>query len=383
MTNQGIEVLNLRRLRSRSSVTKLEAMIRQMHDGRIRHAYKYYGAHTGRWSGAGVQPQNLPRVPSAWGDVDVDLRACFQAPDGYQLMVADLSSIETRVLGWLSECEALNAIFHADLDPYIAFASYWLDKPYDEITKEERQLAKPAVLGCGYMLSGGDVRMDCCFQLCDQKRAEELRQEYCQCKTRGEKYKSGLWGYAHKMGVPIQRKDAHAAVRAYRNEFWEVVDFWREIEDAAIHAVLTREKQTCKSLLFGCVPAKLLWVKLPSGRRLHYLRPRLREGRTGAPELLYTGYDIKGWQHTKLYGGRLTENLVQAISRDVLAMGLLRADRAQLTIVGHCHDEIICEEPKGHTDALDTLIRAMTAPISWAPGLELKAEGYAEKTYRK
>jgi DNA polymerase len=352
-------------------------------DGRIRHAYKFYGAHPGRWSGAGVQPQNLPRHPSAWNGVDVDLRACFQAPEGHQLVVADLSSIETRVLAWLSQCGTLLSVFDEGLDPYIAFAASWFNKSYGEVTKPERAVSKPVILGCGYMLSGGDVRMDCCFHLRDQERAEELQQEYCTCTKRGDEYRSGLWGYAQKMGIPMSRTEAHDAVKAYRDQYFEVPNFWREVEDAAIEAVITGENRTYMGLSFGCAPAKLLWVKLPSGRRLHYLRPRIRQGRFGRPELLYTGYDVKGWQHTKLYGGRLTENLVQAISRDVLGEGMIRADEAGLHICGHCHDEIICEEREDRTNALDTLIDCMTAPIPWASGLSLAAEGYAEKVYRK
>ena len=131
-------------------------------------------------------------------------------------------------------------------------------------------------------------------------------------------------------------------------------------------------------IVFGAIPQKLLWIELPSVRRLHYLSPQVGPG-----GFTYLHPSDKGWQRRKLYGSKLTENLVQAISRDLLAAAMLRADADGLTIVGHTHDEIICLEPQDATDALARLITAMTAPVPWAPDLRLKAEGYEGTIYKK
>lgn len=383
LTTDAIKALELRQTLSLSSIKKLDSLLDRIQDGRVRNSYRYYGAHTGRWSGAGVQPQNFPRAPSRWGEIDIDLRACFQAPDGYKLVVADYGQIETRVLGWLTGSKALISIFDQGLDPYISFAATWFGKPYESISKEERQIAKSAVLGCGYQLSGGDLRRDCCFRLSNADRAEELSQEPCTCKHPGDEYKGGLWGYSEKMGFPMSYDEAHDAVRAYRNEYFDVVDFWQDIEKSAIEAVVGGQTQTCYNITLGACPERLLWIRLPSQRRLHYIRPRIKEGKFGKPELLHSSYTIKGWRNTKLYGGRLTENLVQAIARDVLAEGMLRADRVGLHVVGHSHDEILCEEPDNGKDQLNELIAQMTTDIPWARGLKLAAEGYESKVYRK
>ena len=262
------QALQLRQQLSKSSVKKVKSLIdRVSDDARVRYNYKFLGAHTGRWSGEGVQLQNLPRgtvknveeavaAITAGGDANTFgpplevisscLRGAFQAPEGYKFVVADLSSIETRVLAWLSRCQPLCDVFAQGLDPYLDFAAFWFNKPYAEVTKGERQLAKPAVLGCGYMLSGGDWRMDCCGKLRDEARAIELKQPHCKCKPekRGDEFKSGLWGYAENMGTALTYEQAHEAVRAYRDKYREVVNFWYRIEDAAVDTVIDARERT-------------------------------------------------------------------------------------------------------------------------------------------
>jgi DNA polymerase len=223
--------------------------------------------------------------------------------------------------------------------------------------------------------------MSCCGRLSDSDRADEFSRPFCICKKRGDEFKSGLWGYSEKMGAPLTRDQAHGAVRAYRAKYWSVTNFWRGVENIAIEAAIGGTARTYLGIVFGAVPQKFLWVKLPSGRRLHYLGPQVRHGEHGL-ELTHESYGL-GWQRQKLYGGLLTENLVQSISRDILAEGMLRADEDGLTIVGHTHDEIICLEPGDSSNALDRLIAVMTQPISWAPNLRLKAEGYEGTVYKK
>jgi DNA polymerase len=393
VTPEAIRALKLRLELSRSSVKKLNAIVdRVSPDGRLRNNYKYYGAHTGRWSGEGVQLQNLPRKASKWGDFEVDIRACFQAPRGKKLVVADLSSIETRVLAWLAQCSSLLNIFAQGLDPYIDFASFMFSTPYSDVTKEQRQTSKPAVLGCGYMLSGGDIRMDCCGKLAKENYYGTQKPEdvcYCPSEKRGDEFKSGLWGYSENMGVPLDQSTCHDAVTAYRMKYQEVVRLWYALEDAAVKAMTKSERAIVyPNICFEAVKTdvdKLLIVTLPSGRRLHYIRARVEEGKFKRPSVTHHVHAQTGWHREQLYGGLLTENLVQAISRDVLAEGMKRAKAAGMTIVGHTHDEIICEEFASllENTALELLVDRMTKPMPWAPDLPLKAEGYEAKVYKK
>ena len=353
------EALKLRQALAKTSVSKLKAIENRARDGRVRYSYRFHGSHTGRWSGEGVQLQNLPRTSSKWGEDEVNVRACFQAPEGHKFAVADLNSIETLELAYLTKCEPLLSVFERGEDPYVDFASSWFGVPYADVTKEQRQLAKPAVLGCGYGLGGGELVASCC------------RKPVCACGKNKDVVKGGLWGYGESMGAPLTREQADDAVRAYRAKYWQVTDFWSKVEAAAVEAAVTGTARQHFGIVFDAIPQKFLWVVLPSGRRLHYPSPQVGANGRGT-ELSYAR---KGVYRRKLYGAKLTENLVQALSRDILAEGMLRADADGLTIVGHTHDEIICLEPADSTDALARLIAAMTAPVSWAPNLRLKAEG--------
>jgi DNA polymerase len=381
------QALELRGQLSKSSVSKLDAIVaRTAQDGRLRNSYKYYGAHTGRWSGEGVQLQNLPRgtvkdVEAAtralgygiredleqFGTplevVSSCLRSAFRAPEGSRFVVCDLSQIEVRVLAWLASCKLLNQQLQED-DPYILFAAQSLySKPTTEVTKQERQIAKSAVLGAGFGIGGGEIKQD----------------------KNGDEYKSGLWGYAQNMGVEMTQEEAIKAVAAYRNTYQEVVLYWKSLQNAVTDAVANGTTVEFWPLTIGAVPGKLLWVHLPSGRKLNYVRAKI-DTSNGRPEITYEGRVLNGgWGTVRTYGGKLTENVVQAIARDVLAEGMLRANDAGFHIVGHTHDEIITCEPYilNSPCTLDSLEDAMTDEIDWAPGLLLKAEGYEAEVYRK
>lgn len=382
------EALRLRQGLAKSSVAKLEALSRLVSpDGRLRHNYKYYGAHTGRWSAGGnghasVQLQNLPRGNVkdydaavsdilAGNDLSVHgsplsvisscLRAAFRAPAGQQFTVSDLSQIEVRVLAWLANCQSMLDTFRRDgSDIYCDFAAARYGKTAAEVTKAERQIAKPAVLGCGYQLSGGDEKM-----------------------IKGEKVKTGLWGYADKMGIQMTRREAHDAVADFRAAYPEVKQLWYALDDAAKKAVncpgLLRE---CGKVKFGAVGDKLLFIDLPSGRRLHYPRPRIEPSFSG-DKLTYEGKHLGKWCRKKLYGGAITENIVQALARDVLAEAMLRAEVAGFDTVGHTHDEIITlTEQKLHGN-LTKLNDIMKEQPAWAPDLPLACNGYESEVYRK
>lgn len=309
------------------------------------------------------------------------LRGAFQAPKGQKLVVADLGSIETRVLGWLTRCDTLSNVFRDGLDVYKAFASFMYGVPYDEVTKLQRQVAKSAILGCGYQMSGGELKRDCCWGKVTPWN--DTDEDVCRCAIPGDEVKTGLWGYADNMGIAMEQSVARAAVDAYRERYKEVVEFWYNIEDAFIEAVLTGKVAQSYGLTIGVVPDKVLWVILPSGRRLHYLNPKLGPGKFKRPSLTHYTHGLKGWVREQLYGGLITENLVQAIARDVLAEGMMRADAAGLEIVLHTHDEIGCLERVTHEDALKTLIDCMSRPMPWASDLILAAEGYESQVYKK
>jgi DNA polymerase len=381
MQDKAKQALALRGQLSKSSVSKLDAIVaRTAQDGRLRNSYKYYGAHTGRWSGEGVQLQNLPRgtvqdvetatlaIRNGFRDftrplevVSSCLRSAFRAPNGSRFVVCDLSQIEVRVLAWLASCKLLNQQLQED-DPYILFAAQSLySKPTSEVTKQERQIAKSAVLGAGFGIGGGEIKKD----------------------KNGDEYKSGLWGYAQNMNVEMTQEEAIKAVAAYRASYPEIPMYWKSLQNAALTALQDGTTVDFWPLQIGAVPGKLLWIQLPAGRRLNYVRAKV-DLNGDWPQIVYEGRQTQGgWGTVRTYGGRLVENVVQAIARDVLAEGMLRAHEMGFEIVGHTHDEIITLVPDKSNLSAAWLNDMMTRPIGWAPGLLLKAEGYEGTVYKK
>jgi DNA polymerase bacteriophage-type len=298
-----------------------------------------------------------------------------------KFVVCDLSSIETRGTGWIASCPGIMNVFENGLDAYVDFAARMLRKPYDEcdpdfpgISKEEkaarkktRQDYKPPVLGCGYGLGGGKEAVD----------------------KHGDDIKTGLWGYSENMGILLEQAFCQSAVDFYRTEYPEVPQAWRSLENAAIRAVQTGERQFANRCTFDCVkPGRLLYITLPSGRRLHYIRPRLdateRWDGDAYVKLSYEGNIIGNhWGKVWTWGGKLMENIVQAMSRDLLATGMLNAKAAGFTIVGHAHDEIIALEDANGPLGLEQLRECMIRQPSWALDLPLDADGFEDDKYRK
>lgn len=341
---------------------------------RLRNQFVYYGAHTGRWSGRGVQPQNLTRTETdktslkalleglpvnSLAALSTCIRPCIRAPKGYKLVVADLSAIENRVLAWLSGCEPMLEVYANNRDPYKSFAVEMYGIDYEAVTKAQRQVCKPAVLGCGYGLGGGQER--------------ELQN--------GQKVKTGLWKYAESMGVNLARHEAHQMVNTFRMMYREVVDYWYFLEDAFYAAFKTKKRQQVGAIYFTATP-EAVKVELPSGRFLHYFNPGAWKGNEGL-KLSFDGYRAAGWGRQSTWGGRVCENLDQGISRDAFATGLLRAEAANVPIVGHMHDEAVGLVPVSDTTALQRLKKALSDPIDWAPGLPLAAEGWEGEFYMK
>lgn len=404
------KVLRVRKEASKTSYKKFEAIASLVSsDHRLRNQFMYLGAsRSGRWSGVGVQVQNLAR-PNKAVEKDYDaavklimecdysgvkekfssvintitscVRSSFQAPEGKKFAICDLNAIENRVLGWVSGCPSILSIFEKELDPYIAFAVKLYHMPYEELIndKAKRQIAKPAVLGAGYGLGGGEIKRD----------------------GFGNWVKGGLWGYAENMGVVMEKEEAHAAVKTFREAYPEVPAFWKRLDAAAISVIvkggsreigpinLRRRKRTNGEYV--------LIIELPSGRCLHYMNARVQikiyEGYNGAyekPAIIYDGIGHgvgkvnDGWGMVYTYGGKLTENIVQAIARDVLLHGMIDADKKGAEIILHVHDEIVAlVESDASKFQYKDLKESMEKCPWWAEGLPLKADGETVMYYQK
>jgi DNA polymerase bacteriophage-type len=408
LSNEAAEVLELRKESSKTSDAKLQALkLAVSPDGFVRDQFSYMGAaRTGRWAGHGVQLHNLPRptkeveknfdravelllagdydgivreFPSVMGVVAGCIRPCFLAPVGKKFVIADLSAIEHVVVGYLSGCEAILDVHRQGKDPYLDFAETLFKIPYKDMIyidkngvhkcKEEykdlRQLAKPPVLGCGFQLSGGE---------------EVINED-------GEKVKTGLAGYAKNVcNVDMDIELSNKAVRLYRQKNKEVTDFWPNLEDAAIQVIRSKRKITLRKLVLD-MHGQTFRIQLPSGRYLHYIRPRVvqREFRGNAKDtIVFEGLENKVWGEQTTYGGKLTENCVQAVARDILLEGMKLADKRGLAICGHFHDEIAALVEDSDEKALDILRSSMRQYPAWAKELTfLRAEGFETQRYRK
>lgn len=398
------EVLRLRAEVSRSSVKKYAALRDGVGEGDVlRNSLQFCGAgRTWRWAGRRYQAQNLARPARELKKVqhrcahdlevlDADciellydkpldllstcVRPVVQATPGNTLVSADLNAIENRVLGWLAGDEKILNVFAEGRDPYVDFATYMYGGTYEDLyaeykagNEEKRTNAKPAVLGCGYRLGPG----------------KEIEDE-----ATGEIIATGLLGYARNMGINLTLQQSELAVSIFRETYTGVVEFWGDIEAAAKRCVATKSATVCRALRFD-LSGPFLRMHLPSGRALHYLRPMILPRMTPwgkvQPTLTYEGLDDKKnrWTRLTTHSGKLTENAVQAIARDILASGMTLADAAGLDIRLHIHDEIVTMHPEGRADVgLATLIRCMETVPSWAPGLPLAAAGSISRIFIK
>lgn len=405
-TETGKYALGLRQSLSKSSTSKLEAIKNLAGpDGNLRHQYVYGGAaRTLRWSGRGFQPHNLPRgtVKDVNGAVEAILaadearvrkfgnplevvssclRSALRAPKGKHFVVCDLKAIENIGLGWSAGCPGILNVFERGLDPYVDFGTKLFKKTYEELDpevdglpehevktrKDTRQLCKPAVLGCGYGLGAGKDDFD----------------------KNGDEIKTGLYGYAAGMDVDIDIEQSAEMVNIFRTSYPEVPTFWRQLDNAALNALRTGEKQQVGHFTFGAVkPLKLLYLILPSGRRLHYIRPNIsmeeKWNGDAFAKISYEGNIIGShWGRIPTWGGKFCENIVQAWARDVLADSMLRATEEGFTIVAHTHDEIICLEDVGSSLNLAKLQACMMVSPIWAPDVKLGADGFEDEIYRK
>jgi len=405
LSREAAEVLELRKESAKTSDSKFQALkLAVSSDGFVRDQFSYLGAgRTGRWAGRTVQLQNLPRPTQEldknldkaiemvmagdyeglkkWNIMDVVascIRPCLKAPEGYKFVLCDLAAIEHRVVGWVSGCQSILDVHRQGKDPYVDFAALLYKIPYEQMIvivngvhkcrpeyKDMRQNAKPPVLGCGFGLSGGELYIN--------KDGDELR--------------GGLWGYAkHVCNVDMPKDLAHKAVGLYQGKYPEVVDFWYDIEDAAIDCVRSRRTITLKKVVLDC-HGKTFRIKLPSGRFLHYIRPQIKTvEKFGKMRDVLTFEGIGAnhhWCRQETYGGKLTENVVQAIARDILLEGMFNSDAAGQRICGLFHDELAVLAPASDTKALEILRSSMVKSPAWAKDLPLGAEGFETIRYRK
>lgn len=373
------EMLSIRQKISKSSIKKYDAMrLAACKDNRIRGMFQFYGAaRTGRFAGRIVQLQNLPRnsmpdldlarnmvldgdletLEMCYDDVQDVLsqliRTALEAPPGKRFIVADFSAIEARVIAWLAGEEWEMKAFAEGKDIYCATASAMFGVPVVKhgVNGELRQKGKVATLACGY---GGGIGA---------------------LKAMG----------ADKMGLTDD--ELQTVVRKWREASPHIVKLWADVENAAMNAVSgipTTIKQ--KNLHFH-VDDDALYIELPSGRHLVYLHPHLGKNRFGSDAILYTGLGgskttAGRWGTLETYGGKLSENLVQAIARDCLCAAMKRLTDAGYKICAHIHDEVILEMPEGK-GSLDDAVHIMCQNEPWNNGLVMNADGFEAKYYQK
>ncbi|WP_430380599.1 DNA polymerase [Virgibacillus pantothenticus] len=374
-------VLEIRQEMSKTSVKKYQAMKDAVcEDGRVRGLLQFYGANrTGRWAGRLVQVQNLPRnyldtldlarelargkkvdaLKVIYGNVPNTLseliRTAFIPSEGNKFAISDFSAIEARVIAWLAGEQWRLDVFNTHGKIYEASASAMFGVPIEEITKgsDLRQKGKVAELALGYQgAAGALVQMG-----------------------------------ALNMG--LTEEELPDIVKRWRSSNRRIVDLWYSLENAALAVMRTGQPQGVKGLLLQRESdiqngLDFLTLTLPSGRKLFYVNPFLAENDFGKEAIHYRGMNqtTKKWEKISTYGGKLTENAVQAIARDCLAVTLARLDKAGYESIMHIHDEVVLDVPQEQVD-LEKIENIMKQPIPWAPGLPLNADGFISDYYMK
>lgn len=367
------ELLKIRLAMSKTSVKKYEAIERAVCDGRVHGLLQFYGANrTGRWAGRLVQIHNLPQnhmedlelarslvkegrfdlvellYPSTPEVLSELIRTAFVAKPGCRFIISDFSAIEARVLAWMSGEAWRLRVFSTHGKIYEASASAMFGVPIEEIGKTSllRQKGKIAELALGY---GGSV---------------------------GALVSMG----ATKMG--LSEEELPDLVSQWRLANPHITEFWWKVDAAAFKAVKERCTVQMDRLLFE-YRGGILFIYLPSGRKLSYVKPRLELNRFGREGITYEGVgESKKWTRIETYGPKMVENIVQAVSRDILAEAMLRLEKAGFDIVMHVHDEVVLEVPEG-VSSVEEVNELMAVNPSWTMGLPLKAAGFESAFYKK
>jgi DNA polymerase len=410
------DALRLRLAGAKSSVKKLSKILEQVSpDRRLREQYRFYGAHTGRWSGKGAQLQNLPRKKpvaaalealltgkpvASLDDLTTCIRPIITAPKGKKIVLADFKSVENRVLAWVAGCDTMMQVYKDGRDPYIDFAARMENIPYEAVSAEMRQIAKPGTLGCGFGLGGGKEqrRATCTMKGCKFSGFIALQGvtvgdvfdcPNCHARTyvAGEIQKSGLWRYAEMMGIELTQEQAHKQVAEFRTAFAEVCEFWYWLEEAYVACCKSKREQTVGVLKF-VYKDPALRIVTPNGCEIVYNCPVGFKGRDdrGFQSVTcgFEGVKGKSWMRQSTYGGRLCENVVQWLAWMLLCDALERTEEdPAFEIIGHTHDEIITLADESDTEALARLEGYMSVVEPWADGLIMAADGYEGKRYVK
>lgn len=379
-----IELLNIRKKLSKTSIKKYYAMLNcAMKDHRVRGTFQFYGANrTGRWAGRLLQLQNLSKnhishieVPREmirardWESVEMMyddvadilsqlVRTALIASPGKVFSVADFSAIEARVISWLANEKWRMNVFRGDGKIYEATGAKMFNVPISAITK-------------------GSV-------LRDKSKISELALGY-----------EGSLGALKRMGgerMGLSDTEMMSLVRKWRSANPAIVDMWKEIDEASKEAVRYQRPVscTCRNIIFDC-NGEFMTIQLPSGRKLFYYGPKFKDkkiGRSMMPTrvLCYQGVvqETKQWGEIDTYGGKLTENIVQAISRDLLGNSMLNLEANDYHPVCHIHDEVLCEVPEENAQAYyEEMASIMGTPPEWASDLPLRADGYTTPFYLK
>ena len=369
-------VLEIRQQLGKTSIKKYEAMKNAVcSDGRIHGMLQYYGAmRTGRWAGRVVQLQNLPRnylntldearrivksgnlelLSALYDDVPDVLsqliRTALVPADGCRFIVADYSAIEARVIAWLAGESWRQEVFAKNGDIYCASASSMFGIPVEKhgINGHLRQKGKVAELALGY--GGG---------------------------------KNALIAMgALEGGIP--EDELPDIVQKWRKASPKIVKFWYDVDAAAKQAIKEGRARIKQGGLRFRKTKGFLFILLPSGRYLAYAKPAIGTNRFGSPSIVYKGMSqtANKWLELETYGGKLVENIVQAVARDCLAAAMERLTLAGYKILAHIHDEVVIEAPIG-TGSLDEVIKIMAEPTEWNKGLILDAAGFEANYYMK
>ena len=377
-------VMVLRQRLSMTSIAKFKALEKATcADGRLRGVFQFAGAgRTWRWAGRIFQPQNLARgifknAHQIRGAIEAAKTGSFAFMDtvygvdaipsvlsslcrsavvasgpGRTLSICDLASIEAVMLAWAARSKDKLEKFRAGIDTYKAFATELFGVAYEDVTKAQRTYSKPPELGCGYMLGA-----------------------------------KGLVAYADGMGVTMTEAEAQHAVDVYRSTNPEVVRFWWDLDKAMRETITTGRPHAVGKFVFRMRPP-FLQIHLPSGRCLSYLRPEIQDRETPwgetRPTITYEGLDqyTRKWKRISTHPGKVAENIVQAISRDVLAEGLVNADAADLDIILHVHDEIGADTDDDPEQGV-LLRQSMTRIPAWCADAPISAAGFQSPFYMK
>lgn len=388
-------MLEIRQELGKTSTKKYDALETCIvDDGRVRGLLQFYGANrTGRWAGRLVQVQNLPRtythpLPPArqlvkdrnidglrlmYGSINDTLsqliRTAFVATTGNVLIDADFSAIEARVISWLAGQEWRLEVFRTHGKIYEASASQMFHVPIEKIKKGNpeyalRQRGKVAELALGYQGGVSAMRrMDTGHNL-DDLSDDEVK------------------------GIVDRWRETNSMIR----------DLWNIVDSAAVTVITNGGAQTIRSettdavITLACeldviTGTRYMTILLPSGRKLYYPSPEIGVNRWGNPSVSYMGQNqtTKRWERVETYGGKLVENIVQAIARDCLAIAIENLEAQGLHVVFHIHDEVVIDTPAWADEdtMLDTVTKIMTKPIPWAQMLPLNADGWVDKYFKK